>query len=106
MGCQAAKMGEQQLCFHLVQDQNQNHQQDQELHHFLSQDQDQEQLPFLSQEDQDQEKSQYQSQDQGQDQESPPCHLQERVCPVHASVPAQKEELLVTVTATAQSGLP
>merc|ERR1712168_193713 len=98
-------MEEQQLCFQLVQDRNQNHQQDQELLHFLLQDLDQELLHFLLQ-DQDQEKSQYQSQGQGQDQECPLCHLQERVCPVHASVPVQKEELPVTVTATAQSGLP
>lgn len=106
MLCQAAKMGVQQLRFQLDQDQNQDQdQQDQELRHFRSQDQDQELLHFLSQ-DQDQEKSQYQSLEQDQDQECPLCHLQERACPVHASVPAQKEELPVTVTATAQSGPP
>merc|ERR1719317_446302 len=86
-----------------LQDQDQGQLQDQDQGQCLQQDQDLELPHFLSQ---DQEKNQCQSQEQDQDQECPPCHLHERACPVHASVPAQREELIVAVTATVQSGLP
>merc|ERR1719317_999281 len=88
-----------------LQDQDQDQLQDQDQGQCLQQDQDLELPHFLSQ-DQDQERNQCQSQEQDQEQECPPCHLQERACPVHANVPAQMEELIVAVTATVQSGLP
>merc|ERR1719317_27638 len=81
--------------------QNQDQLQDQDQGQLQDQDQGQ-----CLQQDQDLELPHFQSQDQDQDQECPPCHLQERACTVHASVPAQREELIVAVTATVQSGLP